>query len=263
MDAHGSSAMASSLRQAAFWVGLRQEVTTAVASRRSIKITLSPNFADPSFAPAADEVWTHRIMMHCAKVAQFCFGNRSRSMDEYRNLVKYDEGWLRARPATFLPLAYSDSDTNRGEVFPHILYLSHAVGSFAPFSIERAWLTSGLQVVGVVHSILAQTLLMCYDPTPSTMENSRKGAQVERDKLIQQQVLLLCGTALSNESTIPALITASLGIATFGDRFDDEYERQALLGVLVKTEADHGWPTGQIQRNLTSTWGRKYAQYNT
>ncbi|POR38581.1 Uncharacterized protein TPAR_01204 [Tolypocladium paradoxum] len=235
MNAHGSSSTASSLRQAAFWIGLRQEVTMAVASQRSIKISLTHDFVDHSFTHAGDDMWANRVIVHCAKVVQFCFGESHHRPEDYRALVEYDQGWLHSRPSSFLPIAYMDPDATRGEVFPHILYLSHAVG--------------------VVHSILAQALLMCYDPTLPKIGPARKTAEKNRENGIRRQILQLCGTALSNDSTIPAMITASLGIATCGDRFNDDVTRKALLDVLIRTEVDHAWPTGNIQSSLKSAWG--------
>lgn len=123
-----STAAVGSLRQAAYWVGLRQEVTMAVASRRPAKFPLTLSFVDQSFSPADDAMWANRIIVHCAKVVEFCFGQGLHSPHDHRMLVEYDEGWLRCRPSTFVPIAYMDADAGRGEVFPHILYFSHAVG---------------------------------------------------------------------------------------------------------------------------------------
>ncbi|KJZ76880.1 hypothetical protein HIM_03757 [Hirsutella minnesotensis 3608] len=237
MNAHGSSAEVSSLRQAAYWIGLRQEVTMAVASRREIKIPLELSFVDQSFSEGDDAVWANRIVVHCARVVQFCFGGSRHWPEEYHALVGYDEGWLRNRPSTFLPIAYMEPDPVRGEVFPHILYLSHAV------------------VIGVVHSILAQALLICHDPTLPPVGEAGDRLRESRERLLRERLLSLCGTALSNESTIPAMITASLGIATCGDRFRQDSERKALLDVLIKTEVDHAWPTGKIQSSLRRAWG--------
>ncbi|UNI22890.1 hypothetical protein JDV02_008734 [Purpureocillium takamizusanense] len=238
MTAHGHAGTASSLRKASYWIGLRQEVTMAVASQRPIKTSLNHDFVDPSFTTADDDTWANRVIVHCAKVVQFCFGKGHSSLEEYRALVEYEEGWLRSRPSSFLPIAYCDPSPSRGEVFPHILYLNHAI------------------VIGVVHCILAQALLMCYDPTLPRVGPSRLAAQEAREDGIRRQLLLLCGTALSNETTIPAMITSSLGIATCGDRLHDESERMAVLDVLIRTETCHGWPTGIIQRGLKEAWGR-------
>lgn len=129
MSAHESSVAATGLRRAAFWVGLRQEVTMAVASQRPIKISLNHDFVDQSFKAADDETWANRIILHCAKVVRFCYGSQPRSITEYRGLVDYDNGWLHARPPSFVPLAFTQPDTEHGEIFPHILYISHAVGT--------------------------------------------------------------------------------------------------------------------------------------
>jgi hypothetical protein len=58
----------------------------------------------------------------------YCFGNGDRSMAEYQALVDYDQGWLRARPVSWLPIAYSEPLESHHEVFPSILYVCHAVG---------------------------------------------------------------------------------------------------------------------------------------
>lgn len=128
MNAHDPSAEASDLRKASFWVGLRQEVTMAFSSQRPVKISLCHNFIDQSFAEATDDMWANRIIVHCAKVIQFCFGNDNQKPDEYRNLQEYDNDWHHSRPPSFLPIAFSAADPASGVAFPRIMYLSHPVG---------------------------------------------------------------------------------------------------------------------------------------
>lgn len=106
--------------------------------------------------------------------------------------------------------------------------------------------------------MLARALLACYDPTLPKVGPRRALARQAREEAIRRQVLQLCGTALSNQSTVPAMITASLGIATCGDRFGDDVERAALLDILVRTETDHGWPTGSLQASLRQAWRWEY-----
>ena len=69
------------------------------------------------------------------------------------------------------------------------------------------------------------------------------------------QIRDLCGTALSNRRTIPALFTACMGVTMCGDRFSDRTEQEALLNVLVITEQDHAWPTAAAQSHLKRAWG--------
>lgn len=110
-------------------------------------------------------------------------------------------------------------------------------------------------VMGVAHATLARALLQCYDPTLPKLGVARMEAQRRREAAVQDEIRQLCGIALSNGATIPAIFTASLGIASCGDRFNRDEERAALLDVLVKTERDHFWPTAGAQTSLKRAWG--------
>ncbi|KAH7131658.1 hypothetical protein B0J13DRAFT_508714 [Dactylonectria estremocensis] len=237
MNAQDSTAVATEMRKAAYWIGLRQEVTMAFASQRSIKISLSHNFIDQSFSAGSDDVWANRIIVHCANVIEFSFGDGDQTASEYQALRDYDDGWLSSRPSSFLPIAYAPADTISGNVFPQIVYMNHAV------------------VIGVAHGILARSLLLCYDPTLPKLGPARMIAQQRREEEVQDEIRQLCGIALSNRGTIPAMFTASLGIASCGDRFSRDDERMALLDLLIKTETDHFWPTADAQDTLKRAWG--------
>ncbi|CAM1507731.1 Fc.00g045790.m01.CDS01 [Cosmosporella sp. VM-42] len=236
MNAPDSSMVVSEMRKAAFWVGLRQEVTMAFASQRAIRISLGHNFIDQSFTEADDDTWANRIIVHCANVIEFCFGDSDQKAGDYQTLKEYDDGWLHSRPPSFLPLAFTPADLQSGEPFPRIVYLNHAV------------------VIGVVHAALARALLMCYDPKLPKIGPARKAAQRSREDEVRDEVRQLCGIALSNRGTIPAMFTASLGIASFGDTFGCDIERKALLDILVKTDVEHYWPTAEAQTTLKKAW---------
>jgi hypothetical protein len=83
---------------------------------------------DRSLSEADDDTWANRIIVHSADVINYCFGNNGPNRHHYQELVDYDQAWLRARPVSWLPIAYSASDESLGEAFPHLIYLNHAVG---------------------------------------------------------------------------------------------------------------------------------------
>ena len=257
MNSPNRSIVVSEMRKAAFWVGLRQEVTAAFASHRPIKISLDHSFIDQSFADTNDDAWANRIIIHCANVIDFCFGDADQKAGRYRALKEYDNGWLLARPPSFLPLAYIRPDPKRGEVFPRIHYISHAVGKSLhwPGCHAVSLIQNCGLVIGIVHAALARALLMSYDPTLPKLGPARYAAQQNLEEDIQGEIRELCGIALSNRSTIPALFTASIGVSSFGDRFSSDTERKALLDVLITTEAEASWPTAQAQINLKKSWG--------
>ncbi|OLN90321.1 hypothetical protein CCHL11_09068 [Colletotrichum chlorophyti] len=234
---NASSTPPSLLRQASFWVGLRQEITMAFATQRPIMVKLDHLFIDRSFSAADDDCWANRIVVHCAEVVQFCFGEVEQRSSEYQRLVEYDRNWLRARPLSWLPIAYAEPDPAAEAVFPSIFYLNHAV------------------VIGNVHGALARALLMCHDESIPRIGPARRLARQKLDDDIRMQIRELCGTALSNKATIPAMFTASMGVTACGDRFTDHAEQKALLDILVKTDVQHMWPTGSAQSHLKRAWG--------
>ncbi|KAK6197755.1 hypothetical protein LQW54_010593 [Pestalotiopsis sp. IQ-011] len=229
----------SSLRQACFWTGLRQEIVMAFVNQRPVKMRLDHSFIDRSLAPpAADDVWANRIILHCADVLRYCFGTGGEATaDDWLRLKAHDDAWLRARPPSWLPVAYAEPDRDKGEVFPTILYLSGPI------------------VIGNAHATFGRALLKCYDPTIPKIGPGQKLAQHKLDTEIRTQIRELCATALSNRATIPAMFTASMGVTMCGDRFTDDRERGGLLDLLIKTEVEHFWPTGGAQDHLKKAWG--------
>lgn len=112
----------------------------AFVNQRPVRIKLNHNFIDRSFGPASDDTWANRIIIHCAEVVNFCFGEGDQANPgQYQALRSYDDAWLLARPLSFLPLAYCEPDRTAGEVLPQILYLNHAVGENQPSSTRGAW----------------------------------------------------------------------------------------------------------------------------
>lgn len=141
MNTYDSRVTPSSLRLASFWIGMRQEVTMSFASQRPVKIKLDHEFIDRSLLPADDDTWANRIVVHSAEVINYCFGSSGPNRVHYQELVDYDQAWLRARPVSWLPIAYSAPDKSLDEVFPHIIYLNHAVGAWRPLLNRKPQLT--------------------------------------------------------------------------------------------------------------------------
>ncbi|WXC64748.1 hypothetical protein SNK03_010559 [Fusarium graminearum] len=232
-----NSTTPSGLRLASFWIGMRQEVTMSFASQRPVKIRLDHEFMDRSLSPADDDTWANRIVLHSADVINYCFGNNGPNRVRYQELVDYNQAWLRARPVSWLPMAYSAVDKSLGETFPHIVYLNNAV------------------VIGQVHGFFARILLMCHDDRAPRIGPAAQLAQKEIDNDIRTQVRELCGIALSNPSTRPAMFTACMGVTACGGRFTEKHEQMALLDILILTEKTHNWPTASAQVHLKRAWG--------
>lgn len=230
-------AMRGGLSEAAFWVGLRQEIYVATVKQKAVKINLDQCLVDRSIEPASDFEWANRAVVHYADVLNCCFGPEGVSLSKWMELKEYNERWREMKPSSFTPIFYRDADTRKGEAFPEIWY-SHAC-----------------HIIGVQHHKLGEILLSIFDPKIPRVGGSRSIAVRAMEKHIKQNLRELCGIGLYNRWTPPGIFTASMGIAICGDRFDLRADQEALLDVLVRTENDHARRTAAVQNQMKEAWG--------
>ncbi|KAJ9649400.1 hypothetical protein H2199_000175 [Coniosporium tulheliwenetii] len=144
ISAQERSTVMGGLRQAAFWVGLRQEIYMAFVNQRSILPALEHCNIDRSFDMANDCTWANRIVVHCADVLRYCFGDGEHSVNTYNQLSDYCRDWMAYKPASFSPIFYREA--SEGELFPEV------------------WLLSDAVVTGLQHYHLARILLTAHNP---------------------------------------------------------------------------------------------------
>ena len=89
---------------------------------------------------------------------------------------------------------------------------------------------------------------------PTAKEITIPILRIEIQEEIRGHLINMCGLALSNRQAVTAPISASVGVALFGDRFSDRNTQKALLSVLELTEKETGWPTSGGQAALKEAW---------
>ncbi|KFY97741.1 hypothetical protein V498_01893 [Pseudogymnoascus sp. VKM F-4517 (FW-2822)] len=164
---HGSSALVSTypstnstLRRAAFYIYLRQDVYMAIVAQRLVKVEL-PCCSQPP--PASDSEWSNLIVLIVAKIVNFCFAKDSeRSSRRWSDLREVADEWNAKRPNTFDPYYYRERNIFEGRYFPDV------------------WLSAQWHVTGNLYSHLGQVLLSIYDP------NIRVGIGALRQQKILQ-----------------------------------------------------------------------------
>lgn len=222
------------LRQAAFWVGLRQEIYVAFVNQRSIMPALEHCNIDRSFEAAPDHVWACRMVVQCADVIRYCFGDDDHSTVTYNWLLESTVQWHDLKPSSFTPVFFKEADDEN--VFPDIWFLSDEI-------------TAGWQ-----YYYIARILLCAHNPKLPRLGSSRVSALRAMDEEIKEHVLVLCGIATSNPDTASNFTYASMAITLAGDRFTKRHEQEALLHVLNTCDTHYGWPTGHAQENLRAAW---------
>ncbi|KAI0120935.1 hypothetical protein BJ170DRAFT_688356 [Xylariales sp. AK1849] len=224
-----------SLSAASYWIGLRQELYSAIITQSPVKINLDHFIVDRSFEPADDYTWSNRAVVNLADVLNFCFSDVSPSNARWGYLNEQCETWDDLRPPSFEPFFFKRR--------------------VAPDAFPQIWHHSSCHIIGIQHHILAQLFLAQFDPTIPRV-GTKRGAAVKRvTQRIEYLIRQLCGIGACNQWTPPALFTASMGIAMFGDRFEEKVDQEAMLDVLKKTEMNHARPTKRIQQSLMRVWG--------
>ncbi|KAI1283877.1 hypothetical protein F5Y07DRAFT_91047 [Xylaria sp. FL0933] len=227
--------MPGSLSAAAFWVGLRQEIYIAILTQQCVKLKLDDFIVDRSLEPADDYTWSNRAIVLLADVLNSCFGDNPLTIRRWSALNDAVENWTRARPPSFNPFFYREG-TGTG-AFPEI------------------WHGSSCHILGIQHHILAQLFLVQFDPTIPRVGTNRGAAMRRMTQRIESLMRELCGLGISNQWTPPAMFTACIGIAMFGDHFSERSDQEALAEFLKKTETAHARPTALIQQQLMKAWG--------
>lgn len=138
------------LEEAAFWVGLRQEIYYATMNHTNIRINLEHLFVDRSVSATDDFGWANRAVVHCADVLNFCFGGRSSSSGEissdgrsrsnvnningrmaaWNALCVYEKAWNAVKSTSFEPIFereagldnWGDEQSEFYRVFPNVQY---------------------------------------------------------------------------------------------------------------------------------------------
>lgn len=172
------------LRQAAFWVGLRQEIYVAFVNQRSIIPKLSYCNIDRSLEAAPDHVWACRIVYLCADVIRYCFGEGDAATSTYHSLAHAVAQWFECKPASWTPVYYRVP--REDEVFPEIWYLGDDI------------------IVGMDHYHIARILLSAHNPKMPRLGPNRTAAIQAADEEIREHVKMLCGICVSNAELAPS-----------------------------------------------------------
>ncbi|GAB1206777.1 hypothetical protein APSETT445_005477 [Aspergillus pseudonomiae] len=236
------------LRQAAFWVALRQELFTSFMKQRPLNFPMSHCDAFRNLSPAEDVIWADRLVIFCADLLEYCYGSsylhtadqtshRRHDPSRWHELRNYERDLTLALPKSFEPMCYREPDTSSGQVFPEI------------------WHLESCHVTGTTHLELARILLVAFDQSrpnlgPGSLSSQRKLASTLKDI-----VRRLCGIAMCNRQSPPAFIEALMGITLCGEYFTERGEQQALLGVLRTMRQEHAFPTGKVEKMLLDAWG--------
>ncbi|KAK5724006.1 hypothetical protein LTS12_027524 [Elasticomyces elasticus] len=118
------------LQRASFWVAFRQEFHKALLKQRAFSFNpdCCRSEAYGTLNTADDSTWANRMILHCADILGYCYGDGLHILDSYNALLEYNQAWQELAPSVFSPIFSKEPDRSRGEVFPELWYLDDCTG---------------------------------------------------------------------------------------------------------------------------------------
>lgn len=104
MNAENTAATAGGVRQAAFWIFVRQDLNVALEHQRPPKLELEKYISQVELAtPTDDWAWANRMVLITAEIAAYTFGS-DRSAITWEGLKSKVCTWFRCKPESMQPL---------------------------------------------------------------------------------------------------------------------------------------------------------------
>jgi len=234
-----------SMRHSASLIALRQEIWSVLLYRRPFRLPLYRNNDYTNLGPADDYAWTNRILVWCADVLRFCYGEDNTvpgagvvegRVSAWDRLKAFEYTWEMMKPKCFEPIYQKEPDPSENRYFPHVFQ------------------TNDCQAIGLQHIELARILLAVYNPTHQRLGLGASAHQRALELQMRQSTLLLCGLALSNRKHQASMVTAAVGISMCGEYLSDPGERTAVVHFLSILAHEHAWPTLSVIKALESAW---------
>ena len=117
MNSERTCATAGGMRQASFWIFLRQDLDVALSQQRPVKLDLEAYAVSMMLEePKDDYDWANKIVWITAEAVAFLFGP-DKLRNRHEELRSNAQVWLRDKPDTFRPLYVAE-----GLVFPEVCY---------------------------------------------------------------------------------------------------------------------------------------------
>lgn len=118
------------IRQAAFRVVLRQEIVIAFRSQRPVQLLREYVQVDQSLDRTDDWTSAFHIIVLCAEVLTYCYGDGPKTYSEWTTLTDRTRSWMELKSLSFEPLLHRNSrQRSEAQIFPEIWLLNDCHGA--------------------------------------------------------------------------------------------------------------------------------------
>lgn len=176
---------AGGIRQAAFWVFIRQDIYMALIHQRPMRCDLDSFNVDVTFVSRDDSTWANWAIWILARIVQFCFGLQERGWEKWSVLNELMDTWEQCKPFSFTPYFHKERNVEEKLYFPVMYHWDRVQGT--PLVPAFFWAML-IVVTAWQYFHIGRILLAIYDPRNSTLH---VGLELQRAQR-RLQVPFLC-----------------------------------------------------------------------
>ncbi|KAF2851093.1 hypothetical protein T440DRAFT_68060 [Plenodomus tracheiphilus IPT5] len=240
---------APTLREAAFWVYVRQCLYNATINQTTLDIDFSLQLhptpssmrdSHPLARLRLETAWCNQMVWNTACVVNFCYESADPQTERIHRPQRWQElwdliqAWNNERPEAFN--AIFDGTSGDESAFRVILF------------------TADWHVMAFAFYHLSCLMLLSYKPGPKFAIRNI-GRLSETDHQILSHARAICGASKSSRERVPVSIILCHTIFIWGPLITDPGERDEILQLLVDFERSHIWPTAWIVSAIKFQWG--------
>ncbi|CBX97028.1 hypothetical protein IAQ61_008026 [Plenodomus lingam] len=239
---------APTVREAVFWVYVRQSLYNATIRQQPLDLDFSLQLE-----PLADAVgnqhrldalrretaWANQMLWHTACVANFCFADtgaqsgQAGTTQRWQALWTQIRTWRDKRPSSFDPI-WAGPSTDE-DVFPDIFF------------------TADWHVISFTFYHFASILLLTYTPGPKF---GMRIIQSEESRLnIIKHAEAICSASNSSPQNPQLYIIVCHTVFIWGPLLSNSAKRQKVIYLLETFQNSHFWGTSWIVSALKTEWG--------
>lgn len=218
------------IRNAAFWLFLRQDIDIAISQQRCLTLRLDDIRAvDADKAPRSDWEWANRTVWIVAQATNHLFEiDRVHATFEY--IRRQLQDWVNGKPASFRPL-----HVVRGQLFDEIYF-------------TQTWHALALQYYHTAEILL----LLSDDQYKRVGVGSRQKWQSLQRKIMEHATQLF--SISSSGDGMQARLGACHVVSVIAPYILDEAYRHEIIRMLRRLEQRHAWPTRAIGLDAMREW---------
>lgn len=246
MDSESSCATAGGIRQASFWIFLRQAIDVALDHQRPLKFNLEACAEQMDLSVLWDDwTWANRMIWVTAEVVAYVFA-RDNCQVRLAELRRKIDAWWEQKPDSFRPLHVA-----RGAVFPEIYFVRPWHGeclrsiSLTPSDIPAA--------IGMQYYYTAMILLLVADSSRLKLGVGYRESRQALEAEVAANFSVLLGIS-TNGDDIQGRLGACHVVSVCAPWVTDRMHQDATIHILRRLERENAWPTRAIALAAMEEW---------